>query len=298
MVSPIDIVITINEIDAAEHKNMGYMAKTFRGGALSIIDQVEVLIRSIAKEWFFQNEIFVMHSLPISDEAAERITKAGARLLCREVGIDGFKEVENRITGIRADLPTDNNFRLILDADMIAVGNPKLEHDHLDAMAGFTGYNFLPHESWQYISGLCGTRMPVGLCMAPPASPWIEYALRWKTYFFPVFNAGALLVRNDFARHIAEKIIDYMLLVRSSELPPFVRGQYGYTIASSLAIVQHTKHWGLFPPGFNFLASMLSPDDYAGNVYLYHYLSKEKSELSDLYGKYFDVLKEGSIANA
>ncbi|GAF70182.1 unnamed protein product [marine sediment metagenome] len=281
----IDIVLTINDISVEKFLHNGWIPKTYRGKPLSVVDQAVFFIRSIQKNWTMPRDIYVMHSLPMPRESWDRLNEAGATVLPRQHGLEGFAAVENRFTAYQDSYRTDATHRLILDADMIALKDPGLSLDY-DIQAGLAGYCVLDREDWQYICGVCGVEMPSGKIMKPPSSPWREYA-RGGTGFFPCYNAGAVLVETNLAHSIIQDIADYMREIRASKLSPNMRGPFAYTIALSLAMAASGASKAIFPAGFNFIGTMLSPANYAGDVSLYHYLGSERPELSELYGDYF-----------
>lgn len=284
----IDIILTLNEIDVEDYPQIGYMTKTFRGKTVSLIDQAEILIKSIKKNWHFPNKIFVFHSLPMSYNARDRLRTAGAKVLRQQHDIASFGAIENRITALICKPSVNSTHRLILDVDMIALENLELDLDQ-DAMVGLSGYNVLPEKDWRYICMVCGVDMPMGKILDVPESPWREYAHGNRGYF-PCFNAGPLMISNAFVATIVDKVIDYMILVKGSSLSDFIRGTFAYTIAVSLAIVKYTDNWCLFPAGVNFLLPLLSPNEYHGKIYLLHYLSKERPALAEYYSEYFTHL--------
>ncbi len=281
----IDIVLTLNDISVEDFRDKGWVPKTYQGSPISVIDQAVVLIQSIKKNWTMPSDIIAMHSLKMSRESWDRLTEAGATVLERQHGFAGFDAVHNRWTAYQDSYRTNNTHRLILDVDMIALKDPGFSLDY-DIMAGLSGYCVLDREDWQYICGVCGVDMPEGKIIKPPGSPWREYA-RGGSGFFPCFNAGAVLIEKNLAHSIIETIVDYMRKIRASTLSKNMRGAFAYTIALSLAIAASGASFALFPAGFNFIGTMLAPKDYAGEVFLYHYLGAERTELSGIYGNYF-----------
>ena len=260
----------------------GYVAKRYNGKLLTNIDQTEILVNSIQQSWSFPNRIHFIHSYPLKEADRIRLSKYGIHILHRPSNSKhkGLAFATRDVSYLEPD--ERGTHRLILDSDMIALREPKFNFDY-DVQA-IPGKSMFDVTQWKKICGYAGCELPdrpvnreiKGHCM------YTRYMRGATKDFFPYFNHGAILVKEELADTIGRYFIQYRDKLYNKI--PHYHGQ----VAIGLAIHSATKNWGVFDRGFNVLSTMEEVAPFELNkITLYHYLGKRGGKRLKRYERFF-----------
>lgn len=279
----INIIINGNSMTSEELRKAGrgYVPKSYKGKLLSSIDQAVILISSIKKSWNFYNEIYFMHSYPLLPRDRARLERLDINILRRESN-SKHKGLAFANRGASYLEPMACTHRLVLDTDMVALREPTFNFK-LDA-AATPGKSLFTLEQWKRICGFCDLEIPTTRVKKETMShnSYVDYYLKNKKNFFPYFNHGAVLVKNEIAKEVGTRFIEY----RDAIYTKFAH--YHGQIAIGLAINETTKNWGPLPRGFNYLATLEEKARFPlKEITLYHYLGKKGGSRLQRYDRFF-----------
>jgi hypothetical protein len=284
----VNIIVNGNSMRESElrMRDRGYVPKFFERRLLSNVDQAVVLFNSINQNWTFPHKTYFIHSRELFPRDKSRLEKLGVTLLKRSSG-SKYKALDFASRGASYLEPMKGTHKLILDSDMIALRNPTfdLTKDFL-ATPGKSMWN---KSEWANICRYCAVKLPTAPIVKETKSSnsYIAYYRRTKAKYFPYFNNGAVLVKNEISAEIGKKFIEYRDMLFKKV--PHYHGQ----VAIGLAVNHVTQNWGLLPRGFNYLATQ---EEYTKlslqEVTLYHYLGKNGGKNIRRYKRYFNILNE------
>lgn len=279
----INIIINGNSMTAVELRKMGrgYVHKTYKGKLLSSIDQTAILVNSINQNWNFHNEIFFMHSYPLLDKDRARLERLGVKILHRKSNSKhpGLAFANRGASYLE---PMACTHRLILDSDMIALREPVFDFK-LD-VAATPGKSLFTLEQWKRIFAHCDLTIPTNSVRKETMNnnSYTQYYSKNRVRFFPYFNHGAVLIKNELAHEVGTRFIEYRDILYN------VYAHYHGQIAIGLAINETTKNWGPLPRGFNFLATLEPSVRFPlKDITLYHYLGKKGGRRLQRYDRFF-----------
>jgi lipopolysaccharide biosynthesis glycosyltransferase len=254
MMKKVAIVIAFNDLEV------------FNGGSrkglkekISYFDQFLILYESLKKNWLEQNfkyQIYVLHSIPFSENKKQILNSLDITVIQVEYS---KHKTKIRPLAYTIDLPCD--YRLILDVDMLAIKEPKFDfHSDVQAMYGGNKYN---KEQWKNICSYVGCKLPSGFVARLTKGTYTQFVFREHYYynahriffrFFPYFNNGAILVKNELSKQLGETWEKFR-----EKYTEYVKSEFQIDIdfegqdMMGLAITSVTKNWKPFERGFNFI---------------------------------------------
>ena len=279
----IAIIISINEI--------GKFVGTTSGGIkgrLSYVNQFLMLYYSIKDNWFFNYQIYLIHSRDFLKETLKILNKLDVVL----------KKINTKNLLIRPEsylLDINCDYRLVLDADMIALRNPTFNFNY-DAQAQYGDFNYesLPKKLFNVLQ-----------IKQPKESDFIQYEkikvnnnsnlfsktnfnliekyykneLNYERKYYPIFNHGAILIKNKYSKILGEKLILYKKYFNTDS---------GQDVVGFIINDITKGKWTHFTKGFNFtinenlLGDIKSKKKYIdeGNkIELLHYIYVNKDSI-------------------
>lgn len=279
----LDIACSFNEVDLRKHPE--YASRVVKGKPFDFVDQLISLGRSAAAN-APAAKLWAVHTQPLSSASAERLAKGGWTVVRRDRE-QGPKETDRLHDRLAAYEVGSSDVLLLLDTDTLFVrpGFPLLRG--APVRVGFAGRPVFTEEIWRELFLIADVRWP--------GRTDKRAFLRWfwlhQERFMPFFNNGAVLIARsealpfrDRMRGIRDAILATDLLDRATRL-----GHFFDQVCLSLAVHQ-TPNWGLLPPGFNTLSSMINLDNPFARrrISHYHYLTGvDEAKMLKRYGRFF-----------
>ena len=265
---------------------------------LSPLKQFIVLYRSIKKNWNFPYRISVVHTIDFRGNDMDIIKSLDVDIFKVDPDMPGYKEFQHRCKcGCLCIEPKNiGTHRLILDIDMIALKNPNFDYD-VDFQAMYAGPIVYDDDTVKYICNRFGydyIKIPKNirfLCIA--------YHLNNKKDLYPHFNGGAILIKENLTKKLAELFRPSLILGIRKGWKDYNKVQHSHIHYSgqfcmSLSLITLSKKWKPFEPGFNYLLKMYDVNKYGkNNISLLHYCgigAQEKAQI--LFKDYFNVLND------
>ena len=279
----IAIVIAINEVSKFNGTTSGGIK-----GSLSYVNQFLMLYNSIKDNWFFNYQIYLIHSRDFSEKTHEILINLDIVL----------KKINTKNLMIRPEsylLDIDCDYRLVLDADMIATKNPTFNFNY-DAQAQYGDFNYesLPKNLFDVLK-----------IKQPSESDFIEYKkrkvinsndlftktnfnllekyyeneLNYEEKYYPIFNHGAILIKNKYSKILGEKLILYKKYFNTCS---------GQDVVGFIINDITKGNWTHFNKGFNFtinenrLGDVKSKKKYIqknNKIELLHYINLKKKSI-------------------
>lgn len=294
----IAICICINDIQEAEGTG-----KNGIKSSLSYIKQFFMLYYSIKENWDFNYKIYVFHSRPFTENNLKIIKNLDVTL--KYINVDNLLiRPESYLVNLECD------YRLVLDCDTIALNNPTFNFDFdAQAMYGNFNYQVLPNSLFKKLE-----------LKKPSQNNFLKYDIindqenglwsfknsnlingfykkkfNYKKKYYPMFNHGAILIKNKYSTFIGNKLLLYKKLYKTTN------GQNVIGIA-----INHitNNNWTHFNKGFNFwcnidrLNNPLVIDkkkyiDSDKRIELFHYINvnKESIYFKRYVEKYYNLIK-------
>lgn len=259
----------------------GYVPKTFRGKLLTSVDQSCILINSINQNWNFPHKIHFMHSYELRDVDRKRLEDLGANILHRKSN-SKHPGLAFANRGAAYLEPMEGTHKLILDSDMIALREPYFDFRY--DVCATPGKSLFTPIQWKRMCDYIGIDMPRIPIKKETMSKnsYTAYYDNTRAKFYPYFNHGAVLIKNELSEEVGKKFIKY----RDIFYTKFAH--YHGQIAIGFAIHETTKNWGPLPKGFNYLATIEDHVKYPlPSITLYHYLGKKGGRKLERYERFF-----------
>tara|TARA_Y100001970_G_scaffold76688_1_gene97353 strand:- start:51165 stop:52037 length:873 start_codon:yes stop_codon:yes gene_type:complete len=242
---------------------------------IDIVSQFIILCNSIKKNWNFDYKInlFYNKKYSFSDNDLSRITK---------LDIDVYPITPDykktpymvRCNALCENLKNKGTHRLLLDCDTIALSNPRFNLN-CDWQAMFAG-SVIDSAFYNRIN----TRYNYNLDLKNKIKgklfqKYIEDVENKKKYkyknFFPHFNAGAILLKEELCAHFKELVVPSYEISNDLALPENIR-HIGVQYAASFALMKISNNWEPFEPGFNYLVKSYDADEFGKDkIQLLHY---------------------------
>lgn len=217
---------------------------------IDIVSQFIILYNSIKQNWNFDLKInlFYNKNYSFNDVDIKRLSV---------LDIDMFAvDPDNKSTPymIRCNALTHNlrqidTHRLLLDCDMIALGEPNFDLS-CDWQAMFAGgvldkkwYQFI-NKNYQYNLDLDNKYK------GPLFKKYIETG-KYEN-FFPHFNGGAFLIKEELCQQFKNHTSRCYDIVDNKNLPHDIR-HIGVQYGASFALMKISQNWKPFDSGVNFL---------------------------------------------
>ena len=278
----IAIVITINEVG----KFVGTTSGGIKG-SLSYVNQFLMLYYSIKENWFFNFKIYLIHSRDFSEKTYKILNNLDVVL----------KKINTKNLLIRPEsylLDINCDYRLVLDADMIALKNPTFNFNY-DAQAqyGYFNYDFLPKKVFnilkikkpiesnfiQHKKIKCNDNRLFSKTNYNLPEIYYENELNYEKKYYPIFNHGAILIKNKYSKILGEKLILYKTYFNTNS---------GQDVVGFIINDITNGNWTHFNKGFNFtfnishINEIKSKKKYIDNdnkIELLHYIYLEKNSI-------------------
>lgn len=282
----IDIIVNSNSMSAINinAKGMGYVPKSYGKYPLTSVNQFIILYFSIKKNWSNMNinKIYFIHSLPLNAIDKRILSKLDIIILYKPT-LSKHKALLHSSREHSYLIPSDADYKLILDTDMIAIKEPNLDFSH-DVMATYEP-NQWDYKVWQELCNACKCKLPNYNIRkeTKQSSIYTQYYANPNTpKAFPYFNNGAVLIKSSISNEIGKKYVYYTDEIRKKT------AHYAAQMAIGLAINEVTDNWGILPRGFNYLATLEQYTKFNINdITLFHYLGKSGGINLHRYDSYF-----------
>ena len=286
----IAVIIPLNDINEFQGGS-----KSGQKQSISYFDMFLMLYESIKGNWKkekFYFKIILLHSLPFSYSNQEILEKLDITQIKVEPADHPLK-----LRPIAYTIDIDCDYRLILDADMIALQEPCFDFNKdIQAMYGGNKFN---RNQWDKICCYFGIKTPNYLCLRLKPGRYGAWRVNENFIFnalnifgieiklFPYFNNGAILVKNEISNHLGTEFIKYRRLYteyiyKTESIDIDLEGQD----VIGLAIDNITKNWSSFDSGINFiiqekyfLTKLLVKIFPYKRVCLFHYINLQENNL-------------------
>jgi len=290
----IAIVICINEIS----KFAGTTSNGIKD-SLSYVNQFLMLYYSIKENWFFNYKIYLIHSRDFLDETYKNLNSLD--IVLKKINTENLLiRPESYLLDINCD------YRLVLDSDMIALKNPIFNFKY-DAQAQYGDFNYesLPKELFnvlkikqpketvfiQHEKIKSNTKGIWSTTNCNLVKEYYKNELNYEKKYYPIFNHGAILIKNKYSKILGEKIVLYKKYFNT----------YNGQSVVGFIINDITKgNWTHFNKGFNFHLNIkrISPTkkkyiDTNNKIELLHYIhvAKDSIYFKRYIEKYYNYLE-------
>lgn len=267
--------------------------------SIDLLDQLQGLVYSIRKNWHsFDYDITVFHSskTPLNERDWEVLKVLEVDTI--EVEPD-TPELPHYCRAACFDHPLEfpGTHRLVLDIDMVALAEPKLNFD-VDFQAMFNPSIGYRRDVFYKVYAWMSQKLGMKPVHADPSKTWDFNFPAHKVYhetgkwdrnrFFPYFNGGAVLIKDNKAKELT-KLWRPTIYLASGKDWMFKNPNMAAERTLSAALVTVADSWEPFPPGFNSLHRLVPTDPYP--VSLFHYCGHFKFG-DKRYSKVFSLLEE------
>ena len=292
----IAIIICINEIN----KFRGTTSNRIKG-SLSYVNQFLMLYYSIKENWFFNYKIYLIHSRDFSKKTYEILNNLD--IVLKKINTDNLLiRPESYLLDIECD------YRLVLDADMIALKNPTFNFDY-EAQAQYGDFNYeslpnnifdvlkinKPNESnfkiYEKINIPNHKRKLWSKTNFNLIEEYYKNELNYEKKYYPIFNHGAILIKNKYSKILGEKLILYKTYFNTTS---------GQDVVGFIINDITKGRWTHFNKGFNFTLNQRRISynkkkyiDTNNKIELLHYIfvNKESIYFKKYIEKYYNYLE-------
>ena len=201
----IAIIITVNDIE------------NFHGGSkegikrrISYFDQFLILYQSIKEKWIsnhFSYKMYLLHSIEFSNKKREILRSIDVKTI-----LVNYPQHTTKIRPMAYYQDIECDFRLVLDVDMLAMGNPTFNFNcDFQAMYGGNKYN---EEQWFEICRYLDCNFPNYPILKKEKGNYKSWSVEEITLYqkgkinerlFPYFNNGAILIKNAISIDFVKK---------------------------------------------------------------------------------------------
>lgn len=268
----IDIVCCINDLDSRQvNWDQQNKKKFFNGRYLDFVTQFLILYNSIKNNWKFNYKIYLFYNF-LSEDNLKKLSLLDINLIHTESTINNPYILRQETYKYK----TQGTHKLYLDVDTIATKNPNfdLSKDFLIMPCNHTlisqnDWNNIatdidhPIKDWKYGGGILDLL-------------WSKQKTKEEIVnlnYFPHFNGGAILMKNNLSEEFGNLFIRHLNKVADKKM-----GFLGaLMISEGLAITKLTNNWSIFDLGFNYFeqAQFGVPEKYfnISKIFLYHYIN-------------------------
>lgn len=255
---------------------------------IDLVTQFIVLYNSIKKNWkSFEYDItlFYNKNIPWSQEDWEKVNSLkGLNII--SVDKPDFETVpwQTRIPCFNHELKRKGTHRIVLDCDMIALDELKLDLN-CDFQAMYSGTYGLNTNQYNYMIDKYGYKDILKNDYKYKNDMWINYNVKKRNYknILPYFNAGIIILKEELCQQFVDLWKPSLELVLEKNWnsvkinPQLLHMAVQYTLCFSLLTV--TDNWKPFDIGTNYLIKMYNLNKFKNKISLIHYCGKGAGEM-------------------
>jgi hypothetical protein len=264
--------------------------------SIDIVSQTVILCNSIKKNWNFDYKINLFHneSIPFKEHDIDRIQRLN-------VDLYGIKPDSNNApymlkhNALCTAVGKKGSHRLLLDCDTIALNQPNFNLK-CDWQAMFAGSVSIESKYYNLINSKYDYN--VELKNKKLGNLFLNYLKlsekKASKNFFPHFNGGALLIKEDMCKKYRDLVIPACDLSSDNSFPENIR-HIGIQYAASFALMKISDNWQPFDPGFNYLVKLYDVNKFGKqNIQLLHYCGRDGFKIAskDYRQQIFEYLKQ------
>jgi hypothetical protein len=284
----VDIFCCINDVDVlrGDWDKQG-KTKFYKGNPLDFVTQFLILYDSIKRNWDFNYEIHLCHSLPFSRETLEKLAGLDIEIVQLKPTSEEYPYL---IRQEAFKVPTSGTHKLYLDVDMIALRNPHFDFDK-DFLVMPCNHTLTRDGEGSDIASL----------VDHPIKDWRDgggiLQLLWngevtrdelvELRYFPHFNGGAILMKNEISAQFGD-----LFFRNFTSLKEEIGYLKALVFSDGLSMTELSENWGVFEPGFNYFEGHTQYDvpneyfrDNSHRISLYHYVWDHRL---NHFSEYFD----------
>lgn len=237
---------------------------------IDIVTQFIMLYNSIKKNWShmdYRISLFHNKDYPFNDADTKRLSELDIDIYAVEP--DNPKTIFIcRCNAFIHKLKEIGTHRLLLDTDMLALGDPNFDLG-VDWQAGFAG-SVLPINQYEYINKTFDYNLELSTTIK--GSLFSRYMSgESPKNFFPHFNGGVFLVKEELCETFAE-YTRRAYEINNDPAVSYSLKHIGVQYGASFSLMKTSKNWKPLDRGVNFLAKEYSIEKFGKeNIKLLHY---------------------------
>lgn len=237
---------------------------------IDIVSQFIVLYHSIRENWNLKHRISLFHnkSFPFSEHDLKRLLKLDIDIYAIEPDYEKTPYML-RCNALTHKIKKPGSHRLLLDCDMVALEEPNFDLS-CDWQAMYAN-SMLSKDYCDYINLKYGYDLNLENKVCGPLFRMYIEGDGKSENFFPHFNGGAFLIREELCESFSQHTIPSYQIAHDSSVPHHVR-HIGVQYGASFALAKMSDNWKPFDAGFNYLAKEYDIDTFGKqNIQLLHY---------------------------
>lgn len=244
---------------------------------IDLIDQLIMAYYSIKKNWKnldYDISLFYNKDMPYNEEDTKLLESLEINLIPCSPDHPRIPYM-CRGAGLKMDLPKKGSHRLIMDCDVLALNEPTFNLE-MDWQAMFAGNALIPNKDIEYINKKYNYNLD--LSNFKRNDLFKSYLLNPNKYdnFFPHFNAGAFLIKEELCKKFVSLYEDANSLTFDNNI---TSNHIAIQYARSFALIKLSKKWQPFQPGFNYLGKSFDIHIFGKeNIILFHYCGTNGEE--------------------